>query len=158
VSNPQFKIVECPDAHGVRRPWSGKVLDGDLEKAAMKYSILIYGSEAIAERLSPEVRNELLAGHRALQSALAKRGGFATAQLMPTTSAVTVKVTSTTPPSPLLVTDGPFADTKEQFLGFYVAEFASLEEATLLSQSIASPGVTLEVRPISWVGGVLNEL
>lgn len=124
----------------------------------MKYSILIYGSEAIAERLSPEARNELLAGHRALQSALAKRGGFATAQLMPTTSAVTVKATSTTPRSAPLVTDGPFADTKEQFLGFYVAEFASLNEATALSQSIASPGVTLEVRPISWVGGVLSEL
>lgn len=39
--------------------------------------------------------------------------------------------------------DGPFAETKGQFLGFYVAEFASLEEATALSQSIASPSVTL---------------
>lgn len=124
----------------------------------MKYSILIYGSEALAERLSPEARNELLAGHRALQSMLAKRGGFATAQLMPTTSAVTVKASSAAPEVAPPVTDGPFADTKEQFLGFYVAEFASLEEATSLSRSIASPGVTLEVRPISWVGGVLNEL
>lgn len=124
----------------------------------MKYSILIYGSEAIAERLSPEARNELLAGHRALQSALAARGGFATAQLMPTTSAVTIKASSTAPSTAPLVTDGPFADTKEQFLGFYVAEFASLEEATALSQSIASPGVALEVRPISWVGGVLSAL
>ena len=124
----------------------------------MKFSILIYGSEAIAERLSPEARNELLAGHHALQAALAKRGGFATAQLMPTTSAVTVKSTSKSTPSAALVTDGPFADTKEQFLGFYVAEFESLQEATSLSQSIASPGVTLEVRPISWVGGVLSEL
>ena len=124
----------------------------------MKYSILIYGSEAIAERLSPEARNELLAGHRALQSALAARGGFATAQLMPTTSAVTIRAPSTTPLTAPLVTDGPFADTKEQFLGFYVAEFASLEEATTLSQSIASPGVTLEIRPIGWVGGALSEI
>lgn len=124
----------------------------------MKYSILIYGSEAIAERLSPEARNELLAGHRALQSALRDRGGFATAQLMPTTSAVTVKATSAYPPAAPIVTDGPFADTKEQFLGFYVAEFESLEEVTSLSQLIASPGLILEVRPISWVGGVLSEL
>ena len=124
----------------------------------MKYSILIYGSEAVAERLSPETRNELLAGHRALQSALAARGGFATAQLMPTTSAVTIKATSTNPPSAPFVTDGPFADTKEQFLGFYVAEFASLEEAAALSQSIASPGVTLEIRPIRWASGVLSDL
>ena len=124
----------------------------------MKYSILIYGSEAMAERLPPETRSALLVGHRALQSALAARGGFATAQLMPTTSAVTIKAPSTTPPTAPFVTDGPFADTKEQFLGFYVAEFASLEEATALSQLIASSGITLEIRPISWAGGVLGDL
>lgn len=115
----------------------------------MKYSILIYGSEAIAERLSPEARAELLGGHRALQAALAARGSFAAAQLMPTTSAVTIRTPSATPATAPFVTDGPFADTKEQFLGFYVAEFASLEEVTALAQSIASPGVTLEIRPIA---------
>lgn len=124
----------------------------------MKYSILIYGSEAVAERLSPEALNELLAGHRELQAALAKRGGFATAQLMPTTSSVTVRAATTAPERAPFVTDGPFADTKEQFLGFYVAEFASLEDALALSKSISSPGVTLEIRPISWVGGVFSEL
>lgn len=124
----------------------------------MKYSILIYGSETLFERLSPEAREELLAGHRALQSALAARGDFATAQLMPTTSAITIKARTTPAPGGPIVTDGPFADTKEQFLGFYVAEFATLTEVTELAQSIASAGVTLEIRPITWAGGVLSKL
>jgi hypothetical protein len=117
----------------------------------LKYSILIYGSEAAAERLSPEAHAALLDGHRALQAALEKRGGFASVQLMPSTSAVSLKAPS--PSAKPFVTDGPFADTKEQFLGFYVADFDSLEDAIEMSRMIASPNVTLEIRPISWVGG-----
>jgi hypothetical protein len=121
----------------------------------LKYSILIYGSEAVTERLSPEAQTRLLEGHRALQAELSRRGGFASVQLMPTTSAVSLRQAKSAGP---IVTDGPFADTKEQFLGFYVAEFESLDDAVAMSRMIASPGVTLEVRPISWVGGVLDGL
>jgi hypothetical protein len=117
----------------------------------LKYSILIYGSEVAAQRLSPEANAALLDGHRALQAALKKRGGFASVQLMPSTSAVSLRAPS--PSAKPLVTDGPFADTKEQFLGFYVADFDSLEDAIEMSRMIASPNVSLEIRPISWVGG-----
>lgn len=128
-----------------------------MKEDALKYSILIYGSEAVTERLSAEARAALLEGHRALQAELARRGGFATAQLMPTTSAVSLRQASPTKAATPIVTDGPFADTKEQFLGFYVAEFVSLDEALALSAMIASTHVTLEIRPLAWVGGVLDD-
>jgi hypothetical protein len=122
-----------------------------VEDDGLKYSILIYGSEAAAERLSPEANAALLEGHRALQAVLAKRGGFASVQLMPSTSAMSLRAQS--PTDKPIVTDGPFADTKEQFLGFYVADFESLEDAIELSRLIATPNLTLEIRPISWAGG-----
>jgi hypothetical protein len=127
-------------------------------EAELKYSILIYGSEGVTERLSPEARAELLDGHRALQAELSRRGGFASVQLMPTTSAVSVRRATQAKASEPIVTDGPFADTKEQFLGFYVAEFESLDDAIAVSRMIASPHVTLEIRPNSWMGGVLDAL
>lgn len=120
----------------------------------MKFSILIYGSEEVTEHLSPEAREELLRGHRKLQAQLEQRGGYASVQLLPTTSAVSMRQ-----PSPAgrsvepIVTDGPFADTKEQFLGFYVAEFHSLDDALAVSRTISAPGVTLEIRPVAWMGG-----
>lgn len=120
----------------------------------MKYSILIYGNEGLTEHLSPGEREDLLRGHRALQAELGRRGGYASVQLMPTTSAVSVQQPpSAGRPSEPIVTDGPFADTKEQFLGFYVAEFDSLEEALDMSRVIATPYVTLEIRPVAWMGG-----
>ncbi len=47
--------------------------------------------------------------------------------------------------------DGPFAETKEQLLGFYVIDFASLEDAlgTVRELARANPGGAYEVRPIS---------
>lgn len=50
----------------------------------MKYSILIYGSEADNDRLPTEVHEERLAGHRRLQAELAKPGPYTSMQLMPT--------------------------------------------------------------------------
>lgn len=119
----------------------------------MKYSILIYGREADNDRLRAEVHEERLAGHRRLQAALAKRGPYTSMQLMPTSSAVTLRGGGQQPDEQTIVTDGPFAETKEQFLGFYVAEFASLEDAMALAREISAPGISLELRPISWVGG-----
>ena len=50
-----------------------------------------------------------------------------------------------------LVIDGPFAETKEQLLGFYVVDCGSLEEALALARDLgeANPGGAYEVRPIA---------
>ncbi len=65
---------------------------------------------------------------------------------MPTTAATTLRK-DTDPP---LVIDGPFAETKEQLLGFYVLDCESLEEALGIVREFAkaNPGGAYEVRPI----------
>ncbi len=122
----------------------------------MDYSILIYGVEGTFDRLPPEKQEEAMQGHYELQAALQKRGAYATAKLMPTTSAVTLRPVTEFGQKPTLM-DGPFAETKERFLGFYVARFDSLEEAISFGERISSPYVSIEIRPVAWAGGLLGE-
>lgn len=121
----------------------------------MDYAILIYGTEGTFERLPPEKQEEAMEGHYALQAALEKRGTYGTVKLMPTTSAVTLRPTSDIHEKPTLM-DGPFAETKERFLGIYIAQFDTLDEAISFTEMISSPYVSLEIRPIAWAGGVLG--
>lgn len=70
------------------------------------------------------------------------------ARLMPTTAATTVRKDS----EPPLVMDGPFAETKEQLLGFFVVDCANLDEALDFTRELAeaNPGGAYEVRPIGY--------
>ncbi|MBL4906208.1 MAG: hypothetical protein JKX94_02050 [Sneathiella sp.] len=122
----------------------------------MQYSILIYGAEGVFDRLPQDEQNALMNSHIELQEALKARGKFATAKLMPTQNSVTIKPKMGGGKKPFVI-DGPYAETKEQFLGFYVMECDTLEEVIELANKISSPSVTLEIRPIAWVGGVLGE-
>jgi hypothetical protein len=65
---------------------------------------------------------------------------------MPTTAATTLRKSS----DPPLVLDGPFAETKEQLLGFYVIECENLEAALDVARDLgkANPGGSYEVRPL----------
>lgn len=71
------------------------------------------------------------------------------ARLMPTTAAVTVREGRE-----LVVLDGPFAETKEQLLGFYIVDCATLEEAVDAAKQLAGPRAAaglrgaMEVRPV----------
>jgi hypothetical protein len=68
------------------------------------------------------------------------------ARLMPTTAAVTLR----TDREPMIVLDGPFAETKEQFLGFFVIDAENLEEAIEIGKELgrANPGGAYEIRPL----------
>jgi hypothetical protein len=68
-------------------------------------------------------------------------------RLLPTTAATTLRKDS----DPPLVIDGPFAETKEQLLGFYVIDVATLEDALDICRDLtgANPGGAYEVRPIA---------
>jgi hypothetical protein len=70
------------------------------------------------------------------------------ARLLPTTAAATLRK-DTDPP---LVLDGPFAETKEQLLGFYVIDARDLEEALGFARELArvNPGGAYEVRPVAF--------
>ncbi len=121
----------------------------------MQYSILIYGTEGVCDRVPDGEQENLMAGHHRLQADLAAKGDFAVARLMPTSNAVSVRPAAGGDGKTLVV-DGPFAETKEQFLGFYVVECDTLDEAIAYAEHISSPDVTLEIRPVSWGGGLLG--
>ncbi|MEM7442979.1 MAG: YciI family protein [Pseudomonadota bacterium] len=116
----------------------------------MLYSILIYGTEGLVEKLSEEEREDLFGKHRHLQATMREKGKLGpVAQLMPTTTAVTIRGGG----GSALVLDGPFTETKEQLLGFYVLECETLEEAIEAAKLLPLDVGTLEVRPVGWFGG-----
>lgn len=121
----------------------------------MLYSILIYATEGAFDRLPREKQDDVMQSHRDLQAKLKERGDFGTAKLMPTSHAVTMKPPAEAGEKPLVI-DGPFAETKERFMGFYVADFASLDEAIEFSETIMNPTVSIEIRPVDWAGGTLS--
>lgn len=121
----------------------------------MIYAITIYGEAGVFEALPKKRQDEVMSGHGALQTALGARGAFVSMKLMPPTSAVMVEPASAEGTQPL-ITDGPFSETKENFLGFYAADFENLEEALDHAKMISSPIARLEVRPVAWAGGAIS--
>jgi hypothetical protein len=107
----------------------------------MQYLLLIYDNE---KRWSDGYSDAEMVEYRAYgkEFAGAIRGGNA---LLPTSTAKTVRVRA----NKASVTDGPFAETKEQLAGFYLMEAASMEEALVMAEKL--PGAkygSIEVRPI----------
>ena len=109
----------------------------------MQYALLIYTKPGTMEALSPADRDALSADYLALRKEPGMLGG---AGLQPVTTATTVRLADGKP----LVTDGPFADTKEVFGGFYVLEADDLDQATAMAARIPALrlGGTIEVRPL----------
>jgi hypothetical protein len=93
--------------------------------------VLIYGDEDKWEALTPEEEAELHAHHRAF-AAVAAAKIVKGAQLAPTQAATTVRVRD----GQTVVTDGPFAETKEVLGGFYLLDCDSLDEAAELSSQL----------------------
>jgi hypothetical protein len=82
-----------------------------------------------------------------VQEKLARNGKLGpVARLMPTTAATTLRKDR----EPALVMDGPFAETKEQLLGFYLIDGESLEEVLEIARDLgkANPGGAYEIRPL----------
>lgn len=113
----------------------------------MLYAVLCYHNEAVTEAWTQAEDDAVIGKLTAVLEPVAKQGKVGpVARLMPTTAATIVRQSGGEP----LVLDGPFAETKEQLLGFYTFECASLEEvlAIVRDLSAANPGATYEVRPI----------
>jgi hypothetical protein len=108
----------------------------------MKVMALIYGDESRWDAASEAEREAMYERYRAFgQSADGKV--LDGAELAPTRSATTVRVRD----GETIVTDGPYAETKEQLGGFYLLEVESLDEAAELAAQI--PGAAtgaIEVR------------
>src|ERR1700723_2359959 len=113
----------------------------------MLYAILCYHREDVVGAWSKAEDDAVLAKLAVVQEKLAKQGRLGpVARLLPTTAATTLRKDN----DPPLVIDGPFAETKEQLLGFYVADCASLDEAVEFARDLAraNPGGAYEIRPV----------
>jgi hypothetical protein len=113
----------------------------------MRYMMLIYTKES--ESATPEEMKEVAQGHWAVMDETNRRGLFRAADpLEPTGTATTVRVQN----GKALVTDGPFAETKEQLAGYYILDCQDLDEALEWAARIPSGcgGAIgcVEVRPI----------
>ena len=115
----------------------------------MQYAILCYHDEKVTSCWSKEHDDAVMAKLGAVTEDLVKRGKLGpVARLLPTTAAMTLRKDR----EPALVMDGPFAETKEQLLGFFVVDCASLDEAIEVAQDLgrANPGGAYEIRPIGF--------
>ena len=109
----------------------------------MKYLLLIYGNETA---WTEGERAQCYAESTQLTQQLHAKGQYlGAAPLQPVSTATSVRVRD----GERLVTDGPFAETKEQLGGFYVVEAKDLEEAIEIAAKIPDVrGGSIEVRPI----------
>ena len=117
----------------------------------MKYVCLVYGEEKDLFALSPEGAAKLDADSLAYDRSLDQQGKLIIAQaLQPVKTSKSVRRRK----GKQLVTDGPFAETKEQLLGFVMIEAGSLDEALEIAGNIPLAELgTIEVRAIYTIPG-----
>ena len=115
----------------------------------MKYMLLIYQDEQILDEAE---REDCYRESAQLAHQLNEAGQFlATAPLQPTAAATSVRVRN----GKRLVTDGPFAETREQLGGYFLIDAKDLDEAIAIAGRI--PGArwgTIEVRPVVELAGL----
>jgi hypothetical protein len=112
----------------------------------MLYAILCYNDEDMVGSWSKEQDAAVMQKLAVVQDKLAKQGRLGpVARLLPTTAATTLRKDD-----PPIVLDGPFAETKEQLLGFYVIDCENLDEALEVARDLgkANPGGAYEIRPV----------
>jgi hypothetical protein len=109
----------------------------------MRYAILIYEKPGAYDPLSPKERRSVSAEYLAIRDDPRIVGG---ARLQPAEMATTIRVQE----GETLITDGPFADTKEVFGGYYLLEADDLDAAIEIAARIpaARLGGSVEIRPM----------
>ena len=116
----------------------------------MRYLCLIYVDEKLHSDMAEEEMGAMMEAYGKFSAELEKAGAMLGGEaLQPTTTATTVQVRD----SKTLITDGPFAETKEQLGGFYMIEAKDLDEAIAWAAKIPSAADgSVEVRPIMEFG------
>lgn len=113
----------------------------------MMYAILCYHEEDVVCAWTKEQDDAVMARLAVVQERLTREGKMgASLRLLPTSAATTLRKSQ----EPPLVIDGPFAETKEQLLGFYLVDADDLDGALEIARALgeANPGGALEVRPV----------
>ena len=112
----------------------------------MRYAILCYNSEQVVGSWTKEEDDAVMARLDVVHDRLRENGKLGPAlRLLPTTAATTLRKSQD------LVLDGPYAETKEQLLGFYIVDIETLDEGLEIARDLAkaNPGGAYELRPIS---------
>ena len=112
----------------------------------MLYAMLCYNAEDVVYSWTQAEDDAVMARLDVVHEKLRKAGKMGPSlRLLPTTAATTLRKSD-----PPLVIDGPFAETKEQLLGFYIFDCESLDEALGIARDLgrANPGGAYEIRPI----------
>src|SRR4030095_8609029 len=120
----------------------------------MLYSILIYVPEDLVDGMSKEEEESHISRHLKVHEKLSAQGRLGPCvRVMPTTTAVQFRTSTTAH-----VVDGPFAETKEQLLGFYLVDCNSLEDAIDIARSLPSVRTIFAIRPVKlfFPGGDIN--
>jgi hypothetical protein len=117
----------------------------------MLYALLCYNDEDVVWAWDKAQEYEVMGRLAVVRERLEKSGKLGPSlRLLPTTAATTFRKSD-----PPLVVDGPFAETKEQLLGFYILDVAGLEEALEVARDLgeANPGGAYEIRPLAMFNG-----
>src|SRR3984893_6757109 len=121
-------------------------LPAKQEPLRMLYAILCYHDEDFVGSWTKEQDAAVMNKLAVVQDKLARQGRLGpVARLLPTTSATTLRKDD-----PPIVIDGPYAETKEQLLGFYVVDCKNLDEALDVAAALGAgnPGGAYEIRPV----------
>jgi hypothetical protein len=113
----------------------------------MKYLLTIIGEEGGMEDATPEQMKEELGRWAAFSEEAMQKGAFLAGEgLQESATATTVRVSDGG--GERVVTDGPFAESKEQLGGFYLLECKDLDEALEWAKKVPVRGGVVEVRPV----------
>lgn len=112
----------------------------------MQYMLLIYDNESQLQTMSEAAIGKMYQEYGEFTNEIVQSGNFkAGSELHPVSKATTVRIRD----GKRLVTDGPFAETKEQLGGYYLIEAADLDQATAIAARIPSARTgSIEIRPL----------
>ena len=113
----------------------------------MLYSILIYGSESQVAQWTPGEEKEVMGRHAGLREELTADGRLGPVLRLAPEGTKTVRRYK----ERQYITDGPFAETKEQLMGLYVVECATFDDAVAATEQLAFDTGVFEIRPTVWL-------
>jgi hypothetical protein len=112
----------------------------------MKYLLALFGDESRWAERTPEQMREAMKHWDAYTNEAIEAGVHAGGEgLQPSATATTVRIEES---GDTIVSDGPFAETKEQLGGYYLLDCKDLDDALAWAKKIPMPGGTVEVRPV----------
>ena len=112
----------------------------------MKYLLMIYGDESIDENMSDAELESLIGEYQSFSEGIVASGNFLGGEaLLPSLSASCLKIED----EKVIITDGPFIETKEQLGGYYLIEATDIDEARIIASKIPNAKTgTIEIRPV----------